>query len=132
MLVLLFCNWMFGHLFSILCFSWSVIIVCFMECQRGTTIEQFNGISHTPFTFKNWFFLFIYRPWGYIYFFIEKCVIIERLFCWISKCFYVLDDLFFLLLQLWLEGYYELGSVLPSGSFLGIGWLVFFWNAAWC
>ena len=43
MLVLLFRTRMFGHLFSMLRFSWSVNIARFMERQTGTTIEQFSG-----------------------------------------------------------------------------------------
>ena len=34
-------------------------------------------------------------------------------------------EMFFLDPRLWPEGSYELGSLLPSGSFLGIGSLVF-------
>ena len=44
MLLLLFGSWMFGHLFSMLCFSWNVIRALWWHKQTGTTIEQFNGI----------------------------------------------------------------------------------------
>ena len=40
-------------------------------------------------------FLFKYKPWGWIEFCFGKCLIIGRLFCWIWKCFYVLDGLYF-------------------------------------
>ena len=48
MLELLFRTLMFGHLFSMLSFLWSVNIARFMERQTGTTIEQLNGIPRNP------------------------------------------------------------------------------------
>ena len=47
MLVLLF-RTLSSHLFSMLCFSWSINISRFMERQTGMIIEQFNGISQDP------------------------------------------------------------------------------------
>ena len=39
---------MFGHLFLMLSFSWSINIARFMERQTGTTIEQFIGVPWDP------------------------------------------------------------------------------------
>ena len=52
-LYFLFRTRMFNHLFSMLYFSWSVIIARFIEHQTETTIEQFNEIRRTRFLFKN-------------------------------------------------------------------------------
>ena len=90
MLVPLFRTWIFGHLFSMLCFSWNVIRARLMERQIGTTIEQFIRIPWDQFSFKNWFFfnscidLIPYR----------KSRNYRNVILLIWKCFYVLDDLF--------------------------------------
>ena len=90
MLVPLFRTWIFGHLFSMLCFSWNVIRARLMERQIGTTIEQFIRIPWDQFSFKNWFFfnscidLIPYR----------KSRNYGNVILLIWKCFYVLDDLF--------------------------------------
>ena len=56
---------MFGYLFSMLYFSWSVNIARVIELQTRTTIEQFNGIRWDPvFILNGVLFLFMHRPWG--------------------------------------------------------------------